>query len=146
MKITHPVAATIAVLCITTFFLSTIIVEMFGSPDAIVAVKSLIVVPGLFLLVPAIAIAGISGSILAKNRTSKLVQNKMKRMRVIAANGILVLIPCALFLDRSASAGSFEASFQIVQGIELLAGAINLALMGMNTRDGLRVTGKLTRV
>ncbi|MCX4026580.1 hypothetical protein H0A36_00255 [Endozoicomonas sp. SM1973] len=31
----------------------------------------------------------------------------------------------------------------IVQSIELLAGAVNLTLMGMNIRDGLKMAGKL---
>jgi hypothetical protein len=53
----------------------------------------------------------------------------------------VVLIPCAVFLDRWASAGAFDISFYVVQGVELFAGAINLSLMGMNMRDGLRMSG-----
>lgn len=63
-------------------------------------------------------------------------------MPFIGANGILVLIPCAVVLDRWASAGTFDTGFYVVQGVELLAGAINLILMGMNMRDGLRMSGR----
>jgi hypothetical protein len=51
-------------------------------------------------------------------------------------------MPCAIFLDRWASAGSFDSMFYLVQGLELLAGAVNLALMGLNMRDGLKMSGR----
>jgi hypothetical protein len=54
-----------------------------------------------------------------------------------------VLVPCAIILDRWAAAGAFDASFYAVQAIELVAGAVNLTLMGLNVRDGLRMTGRL---
>lgn len=64
-------------------------------------------------------------------------------MPIIAANGILVLVPCAIVLAHWANAGAFDARFYLVQAIELLAGATNLALMGLNIRDGLRMSGRL---
>jgi hypothetical protein len=63
----------------------------------------------------------------------------------IGVNGILVLIPCALALDHWASMGAFDTGFYVVQGVELIAGAVNLILMGMNMRDGLRLSGRLRR-
>ena len=80
---------------------------------------------------------------LGKSRRGRLVDAKKKRMPFIAANGLLVLVPCAIFLNRWAAAGSFDATFYVVQAIELIAGPINLALMGLNVRDGLRMTGRL---
>lgn len=139
----HPVAAVIATLCIATFFTSTILVELFGSHESIAMVKSLIVMPGLFILVPAIAVTGGTGFVLSKNRKGRLVDNKQKRMRFIGANGLLVLLPAAIMLDQWAASGSFDTKFYIVQGLELLAGAINLSLMSLNMRDGLKMTGKL---
>ena len=65
----------------------------------------------------------------------------MKRMRIIAGNGILVLIPSALFLASKARAGEFDTSFYVVQVLELAAGAMNIALLGLNLRDGLRMKG-----
>lgn len=139
----HPIAAFIATLCIAIFFTSTITVELFGSAESIATVKSLIVLPGLLILVPAIAVAGISGVILGKNRKGRLVQSKQKRMPFIGVNGLFVLMPAAIFLDQWATQGLFDTRFYIVQVVELLAGAINLTLLGMNMRDGLRMTGKL---
>ena len=65
----------------------------------------------------------------------------MKRMPFIAANGLLILVPAAIFLDQWASAGAFDTKFYLVQAVELLAGAVNLTLMGLNMRDGLRLSG-----
>jgi hypothetical protein len=140
--ILHRLASPIAILCVATFFSATIFVELFGTTESIAKLKSLIVWPGLFILVPSIAVAGVSGFALGKARSGKLVQQKKKRMPFIGANGILVLIPCAVFLDRWASVGAFDANFYIVQGIELLAGSINLVLMGMNMKDGLRMSSR----
>ena len=41
------------------------------------------------------------------------------------------------------TAGSFDTTFYVVQVVELIAGATNLTLMGLNVRDGLRMTGRL---
>ena len=141
-KQAHLVAGLLATLAIATFFLTTIIVELFGSHQAVAAVKSLIVTPGLFILVPAIAATGGSGFVLSKSRQGRLVEAKKKRMLFIAANGLLVLIPSAIFLNRWASAGAFDTMFYLVQGVELLAGSVNLTLMGMNIRDGLKMSGR----
>jgi len=139
----HPVVAVIATLCIATFFTSTILVELFGSHESIAMVKDLIVMPGLLILVPTVAVAGGTGFVLSKNRKGRLVESKQKRMPFIAANGMLILVPAAIFLDQWAAFSSFDIRFYIVQSLELLAGAINLSLMSLNMRDGLKMTGKL---
>ena len=141
-KKAHFTAGLIATLTIATFFLSTVIVELFGSHEAVAIVKSLIVMPGLFILVPAIAATGGSGFALSKSRQGRLVDSKKTRMPFIAANGLLVLLPSAIFLDRWASSGSFDTAFYLVQSAELLAGAVNLTLMGLNIRDGIRMSGR----
>ncbi len=139
----HLVAAVISALCIATFFTSSILVELLGSHEYIATVKDLIVMPGLFILVPAIAVTGGTGFVLSKNRKGRLVNNKQRRMRFIGANGLLVLLPVAIVLDQWAASGSFDTKFYVIQSLELLAGAINLLLMGLNMRDGLKITGKL---
>lgn len=144
-KLAHLIAGLLAPLCIATFFLSTILTEMFGSHAAVAQLKSLIVSPGLWIMVPLMAAAGGSGMSLARSRSSRLVDAKKKRMPFIAANGLLVLVPCAIVLNRWAAAGSFDTAFYAVQSIELVAGAANLALMGLNARDGLRMAGRLRR-
>jgi len=141
-KTVHFIAGLLATLTIATFFLSTIIVELFGSHEAVAVLKSFIVMPGLFILVPAIAATGGSGVALSKSRQGRLVDAKKKRMPFIAANGLLVLLPSAIFLDRWAAAGAFDTTFYLVQGVELLAGAANLTLMGLNIRDGIKMSGR----
>ena len=142
-KRAHLFAGVIATLCIATFFLSTVLVELLGSHETVAWLKGLIVVPGLLILVPAIAITGGSGLFLAKSRRGRLVDAKRKRMPFIAANGLLVLVPCAVVLGRWSAEGSFDTSFYVVQAIELLAGAVNLSLMALNINDGLRMSGRL---
>jgi len=143
LKRVHLIVGILAPLCIATFFSSTVLVELFGSPAAVARVKSLIVTPGLWILIPSLAAVGGSGLFLAKSRRGRLVEHKKRRMPFIAANGLLVLVPCAIFLNRWASAGTFDAPFYFVQTVELLAGATNLTLLTLNLRDGLRLAGRL---
>lgn len=141
----HAIAGGIGFLTILIFWTSTAISELFASQEAISVVKAMIL-KGMFILIPAMVIAGGSGMSLGKRRKGKLVTAKKKRMPIIALNGLLILLPSAWFLAGKASGGEFDMSFYTVQAIELIAGAANLTMMGMNIRDGLRMTGKLRRV
>mgnify|MGYP000648679279 CR=1 FL=1 len=143
--IIHLIAAFTATLCIATFFTSTLLVELFGTHETIAVVKNLIVMPGLFILIPAMAITGAIGVALSKVKSGKIVKKKLKRMPIIAANGLLVLLPAAIMLNLWAASGLFDSRFYIVQGIELMAGAVNLTLMSLNIRDGFKVSGKLRK-
>jgi len=139
-KIIHPLAGTVAILTIAIFWFSTAFAELFGSEEAVVAVKTAI--PwGFLLLIPALASAGGSGFALAKGRRAGLIGAKIKRMPWIAVNGILILIPSALFLASKARAVEFDASFYAVQALELAAGATNIMLLSLNMRDGLKMKG-----
>jgi hypothetical protein len=143
-KIVHPVASVLAILTIATFWLSTALSELFASQELVIAVKTAI--PwGFLLLVPALAAAGASGFALAKGRRAGLVGAKIKRMPLIAANGLFVLIPSALFLASKARVAEFDTSFYVVQALELAAGAANIMLLGLNMRDGLKMKGRLRR-
>ena len=143
-KIIHPMAGILALLTIATFWLSTAVAELFGSQAAVIAVKTAI--PwGFLLLIPALTAAGGSGFVLSKGWRVGLFGTKLKRMRIIAANGILVLIPSALFLASKARAAEFDTSFYAVQALELAAGAVNITLLGLNLRDGLTMKGWLRR-
>lgn len=143
-RIIHPIAGAIAILTIATFWLSTVVSELFGSQATVIAVKTTL--PwGFLLLVPALAAAGGSGFALAKGRRGALVEKKKKRIPLIAANGLVVLIPSALFLASKAGAGEFDAAFYAVQALELVAGLVNLALLSLNMRDGLKMKGRLRR-
>ena len=144
MKNLHRVAGVIAMLTIATFWMASVLVEIFADPDMIRTVKQAILW-GMLVLIPAIAMTGASGFRLAAKRGGRLVESKKKRMPIIAANGLIVLIPSAVFLASRASSGDFGVAFYAVQLVELIAGAVNLVLLGMNMRDGLRLSGKLSR-
>ncbi|MDQ0326551.1 hypothetical protein J2R99_002420 [Rhodopseudomonas julia] len=134
----HPAAGGTAFLIILTFWTSTVIAELFGSEAAVLAVKTAILW-GMLALIPAMAAVGMSGFRLGARSRHPRIAAKRRRMPVIAANGLFVLVPCAFFLQAKAAAGEFSGSFIAVQGIELLAGGLNLVLIGLSLRDGLLV-------
>jgi hypothetical protein len=141
LKIIHPVAGALALVTIATFWLSTALSELFATGATVTAVK--MAIPwGFLLLIPALAAAGGSGYALSRGRRTGLVGAKLARMPWIAANGMLVLIPSALFLASKARAAELDAVFYAVQMLELVAGAVNIALLGLNMRDGLRMKGR----
>ncbi|WP_444930700.1 hypothetical protein ACJJIF_02665 [Microbulbifer sp. SSSA002] len=143
LSIFHRVFATIAMLLITSFLAATVVSEFIGSIESILLVKKMILWPGLIVLVPAIAITGATGSLLSRGRVGDQVSLKSKRMRIVAINGLIFLIPCAFILEYWSSAGFFDFKFYLVQGLELLIGATNLGLMLLNFRDGLILRGGL---
>ena len=132
----HRFCAVIATLCVATFFISTLTVELLGSTESVQLVKSLILFPGLLILIPAIAVTGATGAIMSKQCKGKIIERKKKRMPFIALNGLVILVPAAYFLDHWAGSGEFDTQFYCVQVLELIAGAINLTLMSLNIRDG----------
>lgn len=132
----HAISGALALATIATFWISTIISELFGTPDQIAAVKTGVLY-GLAVLIPAMAAAGGTGFSLGAKWRSPVVSAKKARMKAIAATGILVLVPSAVFLAMKAGQGDFDTSFMVVQGIELVAGASNIVLLGLNMRDGL---------
>ena len=135
----HKIAGLTATLTIASFWLSTAGAELFWGSGAVVTVKTLIPY-GFLILIPAIAIAGATGFHQAKDRTAGIIGAKRRRMPIIAANGVLILIPAAVFLAAKAQAGAFDTRCYAVQGGELLAGATNRLLLGLNIRDGRRMT------
>lgn len=144
IRLVHPVAGVLALLTIAAFWLSTALSELLASEAIVTAVKTAI--PwGFLLLIPALAAAGGSGFALARGSRAGLVGAKLSRMPWIAANGILILIPAALFLASKARAGEFDTVFHAVQALELVAGVANITLLSLNMRDGLRMKGRLRR-
>lgn len=135
----HAAAGTLALLTICTFWLSTILSELFGTAATIAMVKTAILY-GMIILIPSLAIAGASGAALARGWRVAQVTAKARRMKMIAANGLLILLPSAIFLAIRANAGTFDDVFFAVQALELLAGAINITLLALNLRDGLALS------
>ena len=141
----HAIAGGIAFITILIFWSSTVFTELFASHETVAMIKTLIL-KGMFILIPAMVIVGASGMSLGGQRKGKIIEEKKKRMPIIAATGLLVLLPAAFYLEMKATSGSFDTTFYVVQAIELVAGLSNLRLMALNIKDGLRLTGKLKRI
>ncbi|MEN3146312.1 hypothetical protein ABCW43_03275 [Neorhizobium sp. IRAMC:178] len=142
MKVLHPAAGALALATMLAFWLSTAFGEISGNMEVIRSVK--LAIPwGLPLLIPALAFAGFSGFRLGGRWNHPAVAAKKKRMPLIALNGLLVLVPCALVLRQLAVNADFGAIFYAVQALELCAGATNIVLLGMSFRDGLRLKRRI---
>jgi hypothetical protein len=140
----HAFAGAVSLLLISSFFVSTIIVELIGSYAQIAMVKQLIL-GGLFFLVPLLVVAGASGNSLAVGWKGKWADKKKTRMKIAAANGLLVLLPSAIFLANRAVNADFDSTFYVVQCVELISGMANICLLGLNMRDGVKLAGRKLR-
>lgn len=134
----HALAGALALLTVAAFWTSTVVAEVFLSGVAVARVKTGILY-GMILLVPALMITAGSGFSLSARHAGARVAAKKRRMPFIAANGLLILLPAAFFLQGRAAADDFDRCFYVVQAIELLAGGANLFLMGLNLCDGIRL-------
>ncbi|MAD46300.1 MAG: hypothetical protein CMI02_18065 [Oceanospirillaceae bacterium] len=134
----HALAGIAALLLIISFFSATLVSEIFASQQQWVTVKQCIFY-GIWLLIPLMALTGFSGYKLVSPGKNAGQRRKQKRMRLIAANGLFILIPAAVFLKTAAENGYFTSGFYLVQALELLAGAVNISLMILNARDGIRL-------
>lgn len=138
-KIIHRLAGTLALLLISCFWLATILTELSGQEEAIYLAKRTILY-AMALLIPSLMVTAGSGFALAGKRVGRLVNAKKKRMPFIAMNGLLILVPSAVFLWWKAAQGEFDLSFAVVQALELAAGATNITLLGLNMRDGIQLS------
>lgn len=131
----HAAAGVLAFLFVAAFWTSTVVSELFLDDGAVTSVKVAITY-AFIAFIPCMAITGATGFAMGGKSTSPILVAKRRRMPIIGANGLLVLIPAAIFLSIKAQAGEFDTAFYTVQVLELLAGATNLFLMGLNIRDG----------
>jgi hypothetical protein len=138
----HLTGSVSASFLIASFWLATITAELLLDATAVLFVKRAIL-GGVALLVPALVVTGATGRLLAGRAPAGLAAKKLARTKVIAATGLLVLVPCAVVLARLAERGAFGAPFYGVQALELAAGASNLVLMLKNAREGLILSGRL---
>lgn len=142
-KIVHPLAGGLATLLVAALLTITVVTELFGGTAAIVRVKTMIPL-ALTLVIPALILAIGSGAVVGARWRSGTATTKRRRSQLLAVNGAVVLLPAALFLAWKAHAGALDAAFYAVQAIEIAAGTLALALLLLNVRDGLRMSGRLT--
>lgn len=140
----HAISGAVALLCVASFWTSTLVAELFLSTADVIVVKNGILM-AMWLMIPAMAATGLSGFLLARQRKGRIIEVKQRRMRFIAANGLLILVPSAITLAWWANTHQFTAIFYAIQCVELLAGAANITLMALNMRDGMRLSGHLSR-
>ncbi|WEM45143.1 hypothetical protein PTW35_18795 (plasmid) [Photobacterium sp. DA100] len=134
----HRCAGAIALCLILTFFLSSLAVDLAGTHAQIAMVKQgILYCVGLLIL--AMMVTGISAKKLYPGKAKGILATKQLRMKLAAANGLLILLPAAVMLAQWSAAGQFDLWFWRLQGLELIAGATNATLLGLNIRDGLRI-------
>lgn len=135
----HAIAGTLALITLVTFWTSSIFVEIFGSTQNIASIKTGILY-GLIILIPTLMITGGSGFFLAGGRKARILEDKKKRMKIIAFNGVIFLFPSALFLAFRAQAFNLDTWFYGVQAVELIAGLTNISLLFMNMKAGIKLS------
>ncbi len=143
-KRVHMIAGMVALTIVALFLTSSVAVELVGDDNAITTVKQWIFY-GLALLIPAMIVTGASGRALIVRHRGVLLRVKQRRMIAIAIIGLGVLAPCAVVLRNLSAAGDFGGSFYLIQAVELIAGAVNITLLGLNMRDGMLLSGRLKR-
>lgn len=135
----HAAAGSIALMIISGFWLSTLISELFLGEAAIATVKTSVLY-GMAVLIPALATTGATGTSLGKGMKLPQIKAKTRRMKLVAFNGIVFLLPSAIFLAMKAQAGAFDGVFYTVQLLEFCAGAVNITLLSLNMRDGIALS------
>ncbi|WP_116127300.1 hypothetical protein [Lewinella sp. IMCC34183] len=136
----HIAATAVALLTIGSFFTLSLLAELIGDHAFIRQVKTGILygVPVLLIAMPTL---GVTGSKLAGKSTHPLVLTKMRRMKVVAFNGC-ILIGLAIYLYFRAVHYSIDGTFLFFQVLELLFGATNLTLIVLNARAGMKLSGQ----
>lgn len=141
LKNVHRIAGGVALLMIMTFFLSSVIADLFGSYETITLVKQAIL-QWVALLVLSMMAVGISGKKLYPVTPKGIFAVKSTRMKIAAFNGVVILLPAAYFLAAWSAEGLFDTRYWSLQIIELIAGATNAAMISLNIRDGIRLGKK----
>ncbi|MCG8307422.1 MAG: hypothetical protein MI975_08525 [Cytophagales bacterium] len=136
----HLISTVTAGLTIFSFFTATIISEVVNDTQLILTVKEKILyaLPILLISMPSV---GISGVKLTGRYKSPLHVTKLKRMKIIAFNGILLIL-LAIYLYVNSRDGVFGRLFWAAQTLELMLGAANLFLIARNIRAGFILKGR----
>ena len=123
----HRGAAVGAIAVIVLFALSSAATELIGTQAEARIMRHGIML-GLPLLIGCLATVALTGRRLGERSRAPVVRRKRHRMRVIAAIGLVVLVPCAVVLNYRAMG--------VLEITEFVAGGLNLALLVLNFRDG----------
>jgi hypothetical protein len=132
----HLCAAVGALILITVFLISAAVAELAGDAGEVRVVR-LAIAWALPVLIGCLVTAALTGRRLAGRSGAAVVRRKQRRMQVVAAAGVLVLVPSAILLAVARPGGGGTVALEI---IELMAGAVNLTLLGLNFRDGRGLT------
>lgn len=143
-KSIHAIAGVIGFICIITFVTSTAISAVVGGPESYTAMKGAIY-KGMFVLILALLAAGGTGVNLLGKRNEVLALSKQKRGPISFMTSLLVLLPCAYILSIRSAAGNLGGLLYLVQFVELAASGVVIAMVGLNIRDGLALTGRIAR-
>lgn len=135
----HALAAILVMLFLASFWSSTVITEIFLTHAVVAQVKHAIAY-GLVGFLPLMALTAGTGFSMGGRGKHALLVDKRKRMPFIALNGLLILVPSAIFLALRSGNGMFDGWFYGVQFVELVAGVVNMILIGRNIRDGLQLS------
>src|SRR3712207_5561014 len=106
----HAVSGALTLMLIAASFLASATVVVLQHPPAIVYVKRLIVY-GVALLIPLLALSGMTGLALIGKRRGRLMQTKQRRLLVSAVTSLLILAPCGVTLYLLAARGQLHAGF-----------------------------------
>jgi len=136
----HIVATIIAVLTISSFFTISLIAEINGNHLFIKQVKTGILYC-LPIMIIAMPILMLTGKKLAGSSKSPIIIKKMKRMKLITFNG-MILISLAIYLYYQAVYIAIDSTFLYVQIAELCMGALNLTLISSNIKLGMKLSGR----
>lgn len=134
----HALFGATGLLIVLANWSATVITLIIGD-KYVIALTKLSIAWGLLALIPMLILAGFSGNRLGQRMRGPLIAAKQKRMKIIAFNGLVFLVPSALILVPLAMQGQDGAVYYVIQSVELLAGATNITLLGLNMRDGIRL-------
>lgn len=140
----HIIATVIALLTIGSFFTSSLVAELSGDKTLIRDVKEAILfaLPLMLIAMPAV---GLTGNKLAGKSQNPIVLAKQKRMKFVFMNGVaLIGLACCLY---------YRSHYQTIDGIFLTAqiaefglGLTNLVLIGLNSKNGLQLSGRFKKI
>ena len=145
LRTIHLSGAIIAQVVVGIFLIATVAAEVSGDEATIAAVKGAVAC-AVFVLAAVMIVTGLSGRRLAGKSHAEIVVRKMRRMRLIGINAVVVLVPCALALGSLAADRNFGAWFMTIQSVELVAGCVNFTLLALNVRDGLALRPRRRRL